>query len=225
MADINGPLIIVLTTFWSEHGAALHVHAWVVHGAEDCVEASGKLDKDLKGVPPEASPHLLHKWTLVAWTGSSYCWNSWGMGCGEEKGNSITLVVELKLMMLYLYSSQRNVIYRLIYLLCQQRIESYLTSWRPQRDGHKNWPHWDCSGSWQRPPGSWGMYGSQSVGRRWHQTAERWTELSFCSASAWSEVWRTSSLQGGRGGGEGKGQQEHEGQGLITWRGFLFIFQ
>lgn len=37
------------------------------------------------------------------------------------------------------------------------------------------------------------MYGSQSVGRRWHQTVEIWTELSFCSASAWSEVSRTSS--------------------------------
>lgn len=144
---------------------------------------------------------------------------------GKKQYEQYTLVVELKLMMLYHYSSQRKCIYRLIYLLCRQRIESYLTSWRPQRDGHKNWPRWDCSESWQRPPGSWGMYGSQSVGRRWHQTAERWTELSFCSASAWSEVWRTSSLQGGRWGGEGKGQQEHEGQSLNIWRRFLFIFQ
>lgn len=65
----------------------------MVHGAEDCGEASAKLDKDLKGVPPEASPHLLHKWNLVAWTGSSYCWNSLGMGCGGEK-NSITLEIK-----------------------------------------------------------------------------------------------------------------------------------
>lgn len=76
------------------------------------------------------------------------------------------------------------------------RKEHRLTSGRPQRDDHRNWHRWDCSESWQRPLGSWGTYGSQSVGQRWHQTVERWTELSFCSASAWSEVWRTSSLDG-----------------------------
>lgn len=39
------------------------------------------------------------------------------------------------------------------------------------------------------------MSGLLSAGPHWHQTEERWTELSFYSASAWNEVWRTLSLE------------------------------
>lgn len=56
-----------------------------MHGAEDCGGVSGKLDRDSKGVPQGVSPHLLRTWTLVALTGSSYCWNNQGMDCEEGK--------------------------------------------------------------------------------------------------------------------------------------------
>lgn len=74
-----------------------------------------------------------------------------------------------------------------------------LTSWRSRRGVHRNWHRLGCSESWRRPRGSWVMFGSRSAGPRWHQTEERWTGPSFYSASGWSEVWRTWSLNGNKG--------------------------
>lgn len=173
----------------------LHVHAWVVRGDEDCGEVSGKLDRHLKGVPQGVSPHLLHTWTLVL-IGSSYCWNNQGRDCkGAEKPQQFNTWFNLswccciKTPLSWLYLTDHREI-----AFTDDRGEHCLTWGRPQKGDHKNWHHWDCSESWQRPRESWGMYGSQSVGQRWHQTVERWTGLSSCSASAWSEVWKTSSL-------------------------------
>lgn len=65
--------------------AVLHVHAWVEHGAEDCVEVSGKLGRVLVCVHREVSPHLHHTLTLVVWIGSLYCWNNPGTDCGIKE--------------------------------------------------------------------------------------------------------------------------------------------
>lgn len=133
---------------------------------------------------------------------NSYCEaiiKSWNVQ--QFTWHPITSTLDLTSVSVYWAGKRESYFYWLsnVLLSSTYRIEKCLTSWRSQRDGRRSWLRWGCSERWQRPLRSWATCESPSAGRHWHQTEERWTELSSCSASGWIAVWRTLSLRGGGG--------------------------